>query len=831
MFQIIQQPPECSDFQAFSKSVRFIQLNESDMLKNYFLIALRTIRKNPGYAGVNIFGLTLGITSFLLILLVVRYELSFDRFHGDSDKIFRINNELRLSNGNYKYPTCTSALAPTLMNELPEVTAFTRLSGGGQQVVIEVKTELFKEENLFFADSSFLEFFDFALLRGDRTTVLDAPNTAVMTESSAMKYFGSGDVVGKTLKVKGQQDVNYTVTGVLQDIPQNSHIQFDLLFSNETQRNQGNGNFLNSWSNDGFYSYIKLADPIHAGKVSSKIAELKTDNVDEARANLFNAEIVPFESIHLNSNLRNEIVPNGNIDFVYIFSAIAAFVLLIAGINYMNLATARSAKRAQEVGIRKVLGAYKKQLITQFLGESIVLTILSALISVAVVGATLGAFGNYINRDLTLEMLLTPEVLGMLAAVVLVIGFGSGTYPALFLSAFRPVVVLKGKLVPGMGSSGFFRKALVVFQFVISIVMIIGTTMVYNQLDYMQNKSLGFRKDNILIVSNTNQAVTPQLNTFKNELLNHTNIEGVTATFSKPGGLRPIMFVKSESVIDEENGLNLAGINVDFDYMKTMEIKIVEGRDFDPDVPTDSTAAIIVNKRAAEELNLNEPVGKMIEVQNFQGQWERKRIIGLIDDINFEPLQRKTESCFYANFFPAFQHLFIKVGDDDVVQTVRFVEEQWNKFAPAQPFEYSFLDEDLNALYNAEEELSQIIIYFALLAIGIACLGLFGLASFSTEQRIKEIGVRKVLGASIGQVLFLLSKDFAMLIMLAFVIAAPAAYYLANWWLQNFAFAVDLSVFTFLFAGFSAMFIALLTVSYKTYRAARSNPVRALRFE
>lgn len=801
------------------------------MLKNYVLIALRTIRKNPGYAGVNVFGLTLGITSFLFILLVVRYELSFDKFHNDSANTFRINNELRLSSGNYKYPTCTSALAPALLNELPEVTAFTRLSGGGQQVIIEVETELFKEENLFFADSSFLEFFDFELLQGDKTEVLDAPNTAVMTESSAVRYFGTRDVVGRTLKVKGQQDVNYTVTGLLKDLPQNSHIQFDLLFSNETQRNQGNGNFLNNWSNDGFYSYIKLTDPAHAQKVMDKIVELKASNVDEARQNLFNAEIVLFEGIHLNSNLRNEIIPNGNIDFVYIFSAIAVFVLLIAGINYMNLATARSAKRAQEVGIRKVLGAYKEQLVTQFLGESIVLTLLSAILSIGITGATLKAFGAYINRELTLDMLMAPDVLSILVLVVLIIGFGSGTYPALFLSAFRPVVVLKGKLVPGMGSSGFFRKALVVFQFVISIVMIIGTTMVYNQLNFMKNKSLGFQKENVLVVSNTNQAVTPQLNTFKNELMNHTNIEGVTATFSKPGGLRPIMFVKSETVIDDENGLNLAGINVDFDYMKTMEIDIVEGRDFDPTVPTDSTDAIIINMRAAEELNLTDPVGKMIEVQNFQGQWQKKRIIGLINNINFEPLQRKTESCFYANFFPAFQHLFVKVGQEDVAQTVRYVEEQWNRFAPEQPFEYSFLDEDLDALYNSEEELSQIVIYFALLAIGIACLGLFGLASFSTEQRIKEIGVRKVLGASISQVLFLLSKDFAVLIILAFVIAAPAAYFLANWWLQNFAFAIDLSVVTFLFAGFAALFIALLTVSYKTYMAARSNPVKALRFE
>lgn len=801
------------------------------MLKNYFLIVLRTIRKNPGYAGVNILGLTLGITAFLMIVLVVRYELSYDRFHDDTEKIFRINNELQLSSGNYKYPTTASAFGPTLLNELPEVTAYTRLGGAGQQIIIQVETELFKEENHFYADSTFLEFFNFELLRGDRTSVLDAPNSAVLTETAAMRYFGSLDVIGEQFKVKGGTDIHFEVTGLLRDVPKNSHIQFQMLFSAETIRNRGNGNGLNNWNGQGFYTFIKLTDPSHASKVMTTMIDLRNRNVEVDRQNMLNPDLTAFEDIHLKSNLRNEIVSNGSMDVVYIFSAIAVFVLLIAGINYMNLATARSAKRAQEVGIRKVLGAYKKQLVAQFLSESLILTTISTLLSIGIVIVLLNPFGNYINKTLTSQMLLDPQVLGLLSGVILIIGLGSGIYPALFLSAFRPAIVLKGKLIPGMGSSGIFRKGLVVFQFVISIVMMIGTTMVYNQLNFMQDKSLGFRKENILVVSNTNQAVTGQLNTFKNELQNHTNIEGVTATSSKPGGLRPIMFVKSETVIDDEGGLNLAGINIDFDYMSTMEIEITEGRDFDPRIPTDSTAAIIINRQAARELNMEDPLNQVIEVRNFQNQWEQKRIIGIIDDVNFEPLQRKTESCFYANFSPRYQHLFIKLGDEDAAATVSYVENLWAKFAPAQPFEYSFLEDDLNELYSSEEELSQIIIYFAFLAIGIACLGLFGLASFSTEQRIKEIGVRKVLGASLGQVLFLLSKDFALLIIIAILIASPVAYYLTNWWLQNFAFAVDVSVVTFLVAGIGALVIALLTVSYKTCMAAVSNPVKALRSE
>jgi len=805
------------------------------MLKNYLTIAVRTITKNLGYASVNIFGLTVGISSFLLILLIVQFEWSYDRFHRDADRIFRINNELQLSNGNYRYPTCTSALPVALYDELPEVTDFTRLTGGGQQVIIEVDTELFREEDLFFAEKNFFEFFDFNLIKGAKEEVLVNPNTAVLTKSAALRYFGTESVIGKRLIVKGQNNVNYEVTGLMDDLPENSHIQFSMLFSLETLISQQNNNgqtIDNNWRGDGFYSYIKVVDTDDLGNIELKFDELEGKHIDQERANMFNPSLVKMTNIHLHSNLRNEIVPNGSIDVVYILSAVALFILIIAGINYMNLATARSAKRAQEVGIRKVLGAYKKQLIGQFLGESFVLACISAAISVMLVVLLVEPFGRFLNRTLTAQMLMEPNVILALLLVILVIGLGSGIYPALFLSAFKPVVVLKGKLIPGMGSSGLFRKSLVVFQFVISIVMIIGTSVVFDQLNFMKNKSLGFQKENILMIANTNQAITPQLNTFKTELLLDPSIERVTATFSKPGGLRPIMFVKSETIAEETNGLNLAGINVDFDYLQTMNIDLLEGRYFDPNQPSDSTSAIIINKKAAEELNMeNDAIDRVIEIQDFQGNWQRKRVIGLIDNINFEPLQRKTESCFYAYFFPAFQHVFVKLSSDYDQRTIDHIEDTWSQFAPAQPFEYAFLEDDLNAMYDDEEELSEIVIYFALLAVLIACLGLFGLASFSAEQRIKEVGVRKVLGASILEVVFLLTKDFMLLIFVAFIISVPSAYYLSQWWLQNFAFSVDLSVLTFLLSGLISLAVALATVSYKTYRAARSNPVRALRFE
>lgn len=799
------------------------------MIKSYLKIAVRGIFRNPGYAAINIFGLSIGITCFLLIFLVVRYELSFDKFHSDAEQIFRVDNALHLSSGIYKYPNGPAGVGPSMYTEIPQVVGFTRLGGGGQQAVFEVDTELFKETDLFYADSSFFEFFDFELLLGNKKEVLKNPLMAVLSEKAALRYFGSTDVVGKVLVLKGNQEQRFQVSGIMRDLPANSHIQCEVLLSNETLRS--NGANLDSWNAGGSYTYIKLNDRASLSKVEARMAELRDKYVEEKNRVTVNPSMIALTDIHLHSNLRNEIVPNGNIDIVYVFSAIAVFILLIAAINYMNLATARSAKRAKEVGMRKVLGAYKNQLVTQFMGESLVLVAISALISFGIVVACLGLMADFTGKALELSMLFDPLLLSVFIGVLLVIGFGSGSYPALFLSSFKPVVVLKGKLSPGMNSSGLLRKGLVVFQFAISIMLMIGTYAVYDQLNFMKNKSLGFQKENMLVIANTRNAVTPQLNAFKNELLKNTQIESVTASFSKPGGLRPIMFVKSETVIDDEANLNLAGINIDFDYMSTFGINILQGRDFNRSMPVDSTQSIMLNEQGARELNmLEDPIGRIIQV-NMGGNWVDKKIIGLVADVNFEPLQRKTEATFYGPIFGSFSYLYVRVKPGDQRAAIDHVRTTWNQFAPQQPFEYSYLDSDLNKLYASEEQLSQVVIFFAVLAILIACLGLFGLASFATEQRIKEIGVRKVLGASVGQVLLLLSKDFVLLIIIAFVVAAPVSYYLTDWWLQDFAFKISIGWLTFFFAGVIAILIALITVGYKAINAARSNPVKALRFE
>ncbi len=799
------------------------------MLKSYLKIAVRGIFRNPGYAAINIFGLSIGITCFLLIFLVVRYELSFDKFHRDADNIFRVDNALHLSSGIYKYPNGPAGVGPSMYTEIPEVTGFTRLGGGGQQAVFEVGTELFRETDLFYADSSFFEFFDFELLSGNKREVLKEPLMAVLSEKAAVRYFGKTDAVGEVLLLKGNQEQRFQVSGIMKDLPANSHIQCEMLLSNETLRS--NGASLDSWNAGGSYTYIKLNDRGAVAEVTDKMMELRDKYVEEKNRVTVNPSMIALTDIHLHSNLRNEIVPNGNIDIVYVFSAIAIFILLIAAINYMNLATARSARRAKEVGMRKVLGAYRKQLVTQFMGESLMLVLVSALLSFAVVMASMGVMADFTGKALELSMLFDPVLLSVFIGVLLVIGFGAGSYPALFLSSFKPVVVLKGKLSPGMNSSGILRKGLVVFQFAVSIMLMIGTYAVYDQLNFMKNKSLGFQKENMLVITNTQNAVTSQLNAFKNELLKSTQIESVTASFSKPGGLRPIIFIKSETVIDDEANLNLAAINIDFDYMSTFGINILQGRDFNRSIPVDSTQSIMLNEQAARELNmLEDPIGRIIQI-NMGGNWVDKKIIGLVADVNFEPLQRKTESTFYGPVFGAYSYLYVRLKPGDQRQAIDHINTTWNQFAPQQPFEYSFLDSDLNELYASEEQLSEVVIFFAILAILIACLGLFGLASFATEQRIKEIGVRKVLGASVTQVLLLLSKDFVVLILIAFVVAAPVSYYLTDWWLQDFAFKVNMGWLTFFLAGVMAVMIALITVGYKAVNAARSNPVKALRFE
>jgi putative ABC transport system permease protein len=831
------------------------------MFRNYLKIALRNLVRYKGYTAINVLGLTAGIASCVLICLYIQDELSYDRFHAQADRIYRIDNELHIQSDVYKYPTCTSAIPVAMDRDIAGVNGYTRFSrfgnGANNEVIVRINPaagspRFFKERGTYAADPSVFSLFSFDLLKGEKETALDAPYSVVITEEIARKYFGETDPLGKVITFTGVlpapvTDQDFKVTGVLAPVPSNSHIHFDMLVSMETlgalirannanNPNPNNQDPLNSWQNDGFYSYVLLDAYKNPKDIEKQLPALVDKHVeDRAQRAFVNPSLVPLTDIHLHSNLRNELEPNGSLTSIYIFSTVALLILIIAAVNYTNLAIARSVRRSREVGMRKVLGASKRQLMNQFLSESVLLTTLATVLGLLVARfLLLGAFNQLAGKQLSIQWLDNGFVWLLLGFIILFVGLVSGSYPALFLSSMPTLDVLKsggsGKSGGGTGSTSLLRKGLVVFQFVISVILIIGTWTVYNQLNYIKTKDLGYDKDQILVLPDANAILTPRFNTFKAELTRNPAIRSITGSLSAPGGLRLITIVKTETLPDVQN-LNLAAINCDFDYLKTMGIQLVQGRDFDPAQGLDSTEAIIVNEAAVGILNLgDQPVGKIIEVTEANG-FVRKRIIGVAKNTNFEPLYRKTEGAFYTPFPAFYTNIFVKIDPARLAQAIEAVRQVWDKFVANQPLEYAFLSENLNRLYVAEEKLGKIITYFSLLAVLIACLGLFGLASFSIEQRVKEIGIRKVMGATVLDVLVLLSKEYIWLIGIATLIAWPLAYYLIHQWMGNFVFHADIPWYAFVAAGFIVCVLALLTVNFKAIRAAQSNPVKSLRSE
>ncbi len=808
------------------------------MLKNYFKIALRSLTKYKGYTVINMLGLTVGITTCILICLYIQHELSYDRFHEKAADIYRLDNTYHFPEGDYQYPTVAPALPVGAKAQLPEVqnyVRFLRFTGDNRSndAIIRIDDNFYKEKGAFAVDPSVFDIFSFHLKEGNRETVLKDPFTVVLTEEAAHRLFGETNPIGQSFQMANDAEHDYKVTGVMEDIPDNSHIKFNMLVSMATIVSLNpEFDLNNTWDNDGFYSYLLLAPDRNVTQLEDQLQALNKQNIEEPLASQYDPSLIPLTDIHLYSNLRNELEPNGSMTQVYIFIAIAIFILFIAVINYMNLATARSARRAKEVGMRKTLGAERYQLVSQFLSESVLLVLLASAFSLVLAFLLLPAFNQLSGKELKLDIVENPILLLGLLLIICFTGLVSGSYPALFLSSFKPAEVLKGKLASGMNNSPVLRKGLVVFQFTISIVLIVGAWIVYSQLDYLKNKDLGFDKEHMLVIQNTDNAITSQLNAFRKELSRNSHVHGVAASLSIPGGLRPIIQVKSDAMGEDENA-TIAGINTDFEYLQTMGIKIEEGRDFNQKYTTDSTEAIIINKRAIQELGLEgDPIGQVLRVNtNGDGEYENKRIIGVVDDINFEPLYRKTEGAFFAPLFPFYNYIFVKIAPQDREETITFIEEQWHTFVPEQPFEYSFLDDDLNQLYRAEEKLGTVVTYFSILAVIIACLGLFGLASFATDQRRKEIGIRKVLGSSNQEIVLLFFKEYLQIIAIANLIAWPLAYYLIRQYMDNFVFHININWLIFLLAGVIVCIVALVTVGSKAVSASMANPVKSLRSE
>jgi putative ABC transport system permease protein len=792
------------------------------MFKNYLKIAFRNLRRHKLYSLINVSGMAIGMACCLLIILFIQDELSYDRFNEKADQIYRVAKIETRNDETVNYPLVFPVMAPKLKEEFPEVLDAVRFDRQSSVAVARENIQ-FIEPRFFYADANVFDMFTFPLVQGDAKTALQDPYCLVLTEDMARKYFGRENPVGKTLTIDNKED--YRVTGVLKNLPHTSHIKFDFLASICTMEAE-NPRYGKLWAWS-CYTYLLLPRGYSPSELERKLPDFVRRHRNEEAAKALTFYLQPLTKIHLHSNLAYEIESNGDIRSIYIFSAIAFFILLIACINFMNLATARSAHRAKEVGLRKVLGADRRQLARQFLGESFILSIFALLIAVALVELSLPAFSALTGKAVRINYIDNGLIPLGLAGLLFFVGIVSGSYPAFFLSAFHPAEILRGKFRAGLKSS-FFRKFLVVTQFSISIVLIVSTVVVYTQLDFIRNKKLGFDKEHLIVLSVGEQEMRAKYEAFRNGLLQNSRILSVAASTSFPGLIPTISKFVPEGAEDKEP-LTLRNMLVDYDFIKTFGMEIKEGRDFSRHFPTDAREAFLINETAARQFGWDSAVGKKLtDLDGGSGQ-----VIGVIRDFHFRSKHQRIEPLILSilpdNRFIYF--ISVKLGPGNLQESLSFLKEEWRKYSAGRPLEYVFLDENFDKLYGAEQKLSRLFSAFSFLAILIACLGLFGLASFASEQRTKEIGVRKTLGASVANIVLLFSREFTRWVLVANVLAWPIAYFAMSRWLQSFAYRVDIRLWMFLLAASLALAIALLTVSFQAMKAALANPVDALRYE
>lgn len=812
------------------------------MLKNYLKVALRSLRKRPGYTALNVVGLAVGIACCVLIGLWVVDETSYDDFHPDADRIHRVVLYGAIGGRTLEAPVTPSPLAPTMAEEFPEVAAATRVGDLNPDMLMRRSDgEEFLQENFLFVDSTFFQVFQITFLAGDAQTALAEPNTLVLTASMAEKYFPGEKALGKSITAVTDTSL-YRVTGIIPDYPENSHFHFDVLATSIGQPQMES----DAWISNGLRTYALLQPAVEAEAVEAKFAPLMRTHAaaqieqfsgqtfDEfyADGNGLHYRLQPVRDIHLTSHMEFEMEPNGSLATVYVFGSIAVFILLIACINFTNLATARSAARAKEVGVRKMVGSDRASLVGQFLTESVVLSLGSMVLAAGLVAVSLPGFNALTGKAIGYDLFLSPVVWAALLGLGLGVGLLAGSYPALFLSSFEPVVVLKGAF-QRTAAGGRLRNGLVVFQFAISIVLIVSTVVVYNQLAFMRDKALGFDKEHILVLNRAG-LLAEQGESFKEALRAHPNVVSVGATTSLPGGIFGQSPFRPEGSGPEDRVL-MSPVAVDHDYFETMGIAFAEGRPFSRSFATD-TAALVLNQAAVEKLGWDTGVGKRLA---FVGDTTGTLfdVVGVTQDFHVASLHEPVGPIAMSLSSPSGQgggtlpFLVARVRPGEGAEALALLNRTWDEFLPDQPFDYAFLDRDLDALYDADRRLGSIFQVFSGLAIVIACLGLFGLAAFTTQQRTKEIGVRKVLGAGVPGIIALLSRDFLKLVLIAFAVAAPVAYVAMERWLADFAYRVTLGPIVFIVAGLIAVGIAVATVSFHTLRAATSDPVKSLRYE
>jgi putative ABC transport system permease protein len=806
------------------------------MIRNYIKSAFRNIIKNKFYSFLNILGLSVGLIAFVFLFLYINDERSYDKYHENASRIYRIESNFTIAGKHEMFAIVPIPMGPALQIEYPEVEKVVRMDGAGNSLFRNEEKESY-EEDFYFTDSTFFQVFTHKMIMGDPDRCLVEPLSIVLTETIAKKYFGDKDPMGKILESgSGRQ---FKVTGVMEDVPTNSHLRFDALISGTTLSAEAGEEEYNSMEpirfwNIGVYTYIMLNKNSDIRSIHEKFPEFYVkymkDIGDQVNAS-FELMSTPLIEQHFSDHLSSD-QPKGNKAFIYIFIAVALFILLIAAINYMNMATARSTKRAREVGIRKVAGAYKGQLIRQFLGESLMLSYISLVIAVVFVYILLPDFNLLAGKSVTYDIFQNPVFIIAIICIATIIGLIAGSYPAFYLSSFNPVTVVKGA-VSKTGGSGMLRKILVVFQFFIATAMIISTVVVSQQLSYLRNKDLGFDMENMMILELQDSTFRAKASMFREELLQSPDILGVTNSIGVPGRNTWIQVVRMEKDtgwIDESSIITI----VDYHYFDVYDIKLKQGRFFDENMGTDAEEAVIVNETLVKTYGWDDdPIGKIIHWGfDLDGSGGRKmKVIGVIEDYHFKSLHNKVQQqmMFMADFNKA--HLSVRINGENLRETIDFIEEKWNDFGANRPFNYRFLEETWDEMYTAEKSLGIIFSIATMLTIFIALLGLLGLSSFIAEQRTKEIGLRKIFGASMANIIRLLYKEFAILIGIAFILAIPVAWYVLSLWLENFAFHIQIGVFAFILGGVMSLVVGMLSISFHIIKVASSNPVKAIKYE
>jgi putative ABC transport system permease protein len=795
-------------------------------------IAFRNILKDQQYNLINLVGLSVGIMSFLYIFLWVKDELSYDRFHEKYDRIYRIDWYSDHPQTRTPHP-----MTYTLVNDFPEVenaVSLTPVWGGGltqPDRLVKYGEIQFEENGIYAADTTFFKVFSFPLISGNPEQCLNDVGSLVLTESMARKYFGDDDPMGKIITINFGMDAPFRITGVMKDIPPNAHFHFDFLLSYNTLKAYEDGEWF-EWSDFGHYNYLLLRPGTDPDALERKIVRWVIPYLDwpetylnQLKEGIITFKLTPIDQIHLYSHIKWELEANGNIVYVYIFSALGIFILLIAIINYVNISTARTSYRQIEIGVKKVMGASRRKLEMQFLLESLISSAIATLLAIILFEIFASPLGNLAQKSFKLEY-TDPGMLLLILSLMLICGFLAGIYPAFILSGYRVSDILKGQRKPRKHKS-VFRNMLVVFQFAISIFLIIGTITISNQISFLQNKKLGFNSDQVMVVPIQDTLVRHNYEWVKADLLTNPHVLGISAVSNIPGrrfNQNPIQWVSSEDAFP------CSEMRVDHDFIKTMDLRMVKGRDFSIERAYDTENVFIINESAARLYDWPDPVNE--ELIWYDDEITRRgKIIGVVEDFHFQSLHTSIEPLILYIDPGEFNYFFVRLDPSDIPGTMAYLENKFSTLDPANPFNYFFLDDDFARLYVSEQRMQQVSGYFTGLAIIISCIGLFGLSAYSAERRTKEIGIRKVNGASTANIMRMLSMDYIRWILIAFVLSAPLGYLIMKDWLKNFAYQAGNSAWIYFIAGLIALLIGTLTVSFQAFKAARRNPVESLRYE